>query len=632
MLTILRKWIKLLLVWLRGLFQQTKEETIMTAPLSVEVPFPVFQDRDGQPLDNGYVWIGVANLNPQTNPVNVYLDNALTILAAQPLRTINGYISTTGSPTQVFIDGANYSILVQDSKGSMVYNFADSTGAGSADACDIIYEPPFIGGVAYPVCEKLEQIISVKDFGAVGNGVTNDLPAFQAAHDSLSPLGSSVGGEIWIPPGNYYLAGTWVITKRVKISGASRGDQVGSAASRLTFPINVTGIRVHSLLSSGTGSGADNTVIQDLNLAAVSAAGTVGHGIHMSTRCMLYRLIIRNFGENGLHTVANAGTGTGNANNFYYENVRVVDVNGHGFFTSEADANAGGFMLCDATSNNGWGFFEDSKLGNTYYSCHADGNVLGSFKNEADGGSVNASVFIGNYIESGATARTSFVPDKSIWLGGTGTPGTMPTVRATAGALELNTTDTKPHIFLRNGSEIGRIDSTSKLTGFSGYTAGSGTLFTNIVPSLISLITNSTSSSDRMRFDNPNGRVGSISTSGSATAYNTSSDYRLKTNIEDMGSAIGVIQQLRPVTYDWKIDGKFGSGFIAHELQAILPQCVSGEKDAEEVENTYDENGNVISSKLVPSYQGMDVSFIVPYLVKAIQELQAKVDSLSAHT
>jgi hypothetical protein len=141
--------------------------------LSIEVPFPVFQDSDGQPLDNGYVWIGVPNLPPQTNPVNVYFDNALTILAPQPLRTINGYISRFGSPAQVYVDGANFSILVQDSKGSMVYNFPEGTGIGS-DACAITYNPPFTGSVPYPVCEKLEQTVSVKDFGAIGDGVTDD--------------------------------------------------------------------------------------------------------------------------------------------------------------------------------------------------------------------------------------------------------------------------------------------------------------------------------------------------------------------------------------------------------------------------------------------------------------------------
>ena len=108
--------------------------------LSIQVPFPVFNDRDGQPLDNGYVWIGAPNLPPQTNPVNIYFDEALTILAPQPLRTINGYISNAGTPAQVYVDGVNFSILVQDSKGSMVYNFAEGTGI-DPNASGVVYDP-----------------------------------------------------------------------------------------------------------------------------------------------------------------------------------------------------------------------------------------------------------------------------------------------------------------------------------------------------------------------------------------------------------------------------------------------------------------------------------------------------------
>jgi hypothetical protein len=167
--------------------------------LSIQVPFPVFQDRDGQPLDNGYVWIGVPNLPPQTNPVNVYFDDALTILAPQPLRTINGYISRAGSPAQVYIDGVNFSILVQDSKGSMVYNFPEGTGI-SPDACGVTYDPPFTGGVPYPVCEKLAQTVSVKDFGAVGDGVTDDTVAIQAAIAALPSEGKPI---LLIPAGSY---------------------------------------------------------------------------------------------------------------------------------------------------------------------------------------------------------------------------------------------------------------------------------------------------------------------------------------------------------------------------------------------------------------------------------------------
>lgn len=108
--------------------------------LSIQVPFPVFQGRDGQPLENGYVWIGEPNLNPQTNPVVAYYDEALTIVAPQPLRTLNGYVSRSGTPAQIYVDGVNFSILVQDSKGSMVYNFPDGSGI-SPNAAGVVYDP-----------------------------------------------------------------------------------------------------------------------------------------------------------------------------------------------------------------------------------------------------------------------------------------------------------------------------------------------------------------------------------------------------------------------------------------------------------------------------------------------------------
>lgn len=167
--------------------------------LSIQVPFPVFQGRDGQPLENGYVWIGEPNLNPQTNPVVAYYDAAMTIVAPQPLRTLNGYVSRAGTPAQIYVDGVNFSILVQDSKGSMVYNFPDGTGI-SPDACGVTYDPPFTDSVPYPVCEKLAQTVSVKDFGAVGDGVTNDTAAIQAAADAAD------GKTLFFPKGTYLVS------------------------------------------------------------------------------------------------------------------------------------------------------------------------------------------------------------------------------------------------------------------------------------------------------------------------------------------------------------------------------------------------------------------------------------------
>ena len=88
--------------------------------LSINPPYPVFTDTDGQPLEDGYIWIGTANLNPLTNPIVVYWDAALTIPAGQPIRTINGYPSRAGTPARLYA-GADYSIQVQNKNGSVLY-------------------------------------------------------------------------------------------------------------------------------------------------------------------------------------------------------------------------------------------------------------------------------------------------------------------------------------------------------------------------------------------------------------------------------------------------------------------------------------------------------------------------------
>jgi hypothetical protein len=119
--------------------------------------------------------------------------------------------------------------------------------------------------------------------------------------------------------------------------------------------------------------------------------------------------------------------------------------------------------------------------------------------------------------------------------------------------------------------------------------------------------------------------IGSITGNNTATAYNTSSDYRLKENIAPMIGALDVVSQLKPVTYTWKLDGSDGQGFIAHELQAIVPNAVTGEKDA--VETYTDEDGN---EQTRPKYQGVDTSFLVATLTAAIQEQQTIINDLKA--
>jgi hypothetical protein len=192
--------------------------------LSIQVPFPVFQDRDGQPLENGYVWIGVANLNPQTNPVVAYYDAALTIPAAQPLRTLNGYISRAGSPAQVYVDGVSFSILVQDSKGSMVYNFPDGTGI-SPNAAGIVYDPAGTGAVATTAQAKLRESVSLFDF--MTNAQIADVQAGTKLLDVSAAVQAAITAcegkksvfKLQQPAGMYRCDSPLYITKPLRLEG-----------------------------------------------------------------------------------------------------------------------------------------------------------------------------------------------------------------------------------------------------------------------------------------------------------------------------------------------------------------------------------------------------------------------------
>ena len=114
-------------------------------------------------------------------------------------------------------------------------------------------------------------------------------------------------------------------------------------------------------------------------------------------------------------------------------------------------------------------------------------------------------------------------------------------------------------------------------------------------------------------FQNVSGTgVGNITVNSGSTQYITSSDYRLKEDIAPMTGALATVAALKPVSYKWKATGEATQGFIAHELQAVVPECVVGEKDA------VDADGN-------PVHQGIDTSFLVATLTAAIQELHALV-------
>jgi hypothetical protein len=121
-------------------------------------------------------------------------------------------------------------------------------------------------------------------------------------------------------------------------------------------------------------------------------------------------------------------------------------------------------------------------------------------------------------------------------------------------------------------------------------------------------------------FNGDNIDSGSIDVNNAAntTAYTTSSDYRLKINVQPIVNALDKVSQLNPVTWNWKKNPSLdSSGFIAHELQAVCPDAVTGYKDEVDAEGK-------------PVYQGVDTSFLVATLTAAIQELKAEFDAYKA--
>jgi hypothetical protein len=181
------------------------------------------------------------------------------------------------------------------------------------------------------------------------------------------------------------------------------------------------------------------------------------------------------------------------------------------------------------------------------------------------------------------------------------------------GYIETAGTSATPIGFATSGSERMRIDSDGNLlVGTTTNAVGERIRVNGSSSSEYVAIfrTNASTNVGYYVFQKNDGtQVGYISTSASATAYNTSSDYRLKENIRPMQNALAFCRKQRPVTYDWRADGSKGSGYIAHWMQEDgAGNCVTGEKDA------VDKDGK-------PVYQGIDTSFMVAPLNAGLNEL-----------
>ena len=286
-------------------------------------------------------------------------------------------------------------------------------------------------------------------------------------------------------------------------------------------------------------------------------------------------------------------------------------------------------MLIDSSGNVGIGtttttINDQSGAARPFVVASSDsGTTVGGFIPSLNVVNTNTTTNNGAQLNFASTYTSGGINTSSAYVGAIFGARTNTTNYYAAGTLVFGTS--------AGGASIGpaermRIDSSGNLllATTSQINPGSGTqagINLNAIGQIVGSVNSDTNYFRRtgtdgnlMVFYKVNSAVGGISVTASATAYATSSDYRLKENIMPMTGGLAKVSALKPVTYKWKADGSDGQGFIAHELAEVVPQCVIGEKDA------IDADGN-------PVYQGIDTSFLVATLTAAIQELKALTDA-----
>ena len=543
------------------------------------------------------------------------------------------------------------------------------------------YDQGAIGTVNRPIDLKLGEFISVKDFGAVGDGTTNDAAAFTAAFAAIVATGKK--GVVYVPAGTYKINSSLTVDiSFVSIFGESATLNFSSLTSGAALVINST---VSPPYANAI------TSISGLQLIGNSKAGSV-KGIQYTSSTGVAHFSVDNCSIN------NFGVGESFESNSYLISHKNTDVwactvgvqNLTGFTNNGENISYVGCTIF----NNGTNVVQNNSNGDInftncsldypdtahisitagelhFVNCHIEGDAAPVFSSNV----VNSITSFTNclFIQQVSSGATPYITISGIvdFIGGRLIPN-----NSTSPAIRVNSTGSISFIvqhaqysgaqlfnlvsgcnyniisdfpLLINGvfSSIFTSDNirtpsgifaptmgTSNITadavaggsgGYAVYAKGAlsqsaGYFETNATIGTGIAIDVRGSSTFAMQFlYNTGPTVGSITVSSTATSYNTSSDRRLKTDILPVTTSGELIDALLPRTFTWKATGQSDLGFIADELQAVIPNAVTGEP------NAVDDKGD-------PVYQQIDSAQpeMIALLVAEVQSLRKRVTALEA--
>lgn len=241
---------------------------------------------------------------------------------------------------------------------------------------------------------------NVMRYGAVADGVTDCLTAFNAAILSGYVAAQTRGWKVTVPAGVFKLSDTLHIERSIVLEGAGSGSPAQYYEnSTLLFPANKTGIVLWASRNAGRTS-SDRSIIRDLCVRGTLSGSTSGNGIEVRSQSTLERVTVRDFKGIGIRVTggssdySNPEETWGSCNLFVIDNCETVANGSHGLYVFGPDANAGNVHKHNSKSNGGWNFYDHSYLGNTYIGCHANDGRNGSYKD------VTGSTFIMCYTEN----------------------------------------------------------------------------------------------------------------------------------------------------------------------------------------------------------------------------------------